>query len=280
MDVSLETRASPDNVHVDFEWQDIPLTGFALPAARPHSIRLHHVGSRLGTDSALIEGSDFVIRVARTAARLRQAGMLIRRMYATKGYRWDAGDEIPEGPSQVTFLMCNTQRAFGTLTLRFESEVGLLADHLYRTEIDGFRASGRVCELAWFAVDPKHGSREMLASLFHLVYVYARVRHRVSNMFIEVNPRHVSFYRRALGFRPAGEQRTCERVGAPAVLLRLDLHHADRQIERYAGTKDPTERSLYPHFLPPQEHQAVCRRMGGGPCSAAGCPLSSRCHAI
>jgi hypothetical protein len=50
-----------------------------------------------------------------------------------------------------------------------------------------------------------------------------RERADITDMFIEVNPRHVPFYRRAFGFRVAAPERTCPRVLAPSVLLRLEV---------------------------------------------------------
>jgi len=53
----------------------------------------------------------------------------------------------------------------------------------------------------------------------------------VTDAFVEVNPRHVSFYRRAFGFLVASEERMCERVKAPAVLLRLRLEALEAQMQ-------------------------------------------------
>jgi len=49
------------------------------------------------------------------------------------------------------------------------------------------------------------------------------IANRIDDVFIEVNPRHVSFYRRTLCFKVAGEPKECPRVGAPSVLLRLTI---------------------------------------------------------
>ena len=38
-----------------------------------------------------------------------------------------------------------------------------------------------------------------------------------------MNPRHVSFYSKVLGFVVAAGEKVCERVRAPSVLLRLEL---------------------------------------------------------
>ena len=210
----------------------------------------------------LLARPDFEVHLADSLFARRQAAALVARMYATRGYDWEHGDELPRGARQVTFLVRGDRGPQGTLTLRFDSGQGLLADELYRTELDACRARGGIaCELVWFAFDPGSGSKELLASLFHLVYIYARLLSRASDMFIEVNPRHAGFYRRSLGFCQVGPERTCNRVGAPAVLLRLDLAHADRQIARFAGRLDSSERTLYPYFLSSVEREDLFRRI-------------------
>jgi hypothetical protein len=56
-----------------------------------------------------------------------------------------------------------------------------------------------------------------------MAYLCGRVIHGVTDAFIEVNPRHATYYKRLYGFETAGSPRTCPRVNAPAVLLRLRL---------------------------------------------------------
>jgi len=57
-----------------------------------------------------------------------------------------------------------------------------------------------------------------------------RSMHGVTDVFIEVNPRHVGFYQRALGFAVAAGERFCERVKAPSVLLKLELADLERRL--------------------------------------------------
>jgi hypothetical protein len=63
----------------------------------------------------------------------------------------------------------------------------------------------------------------VLASLFYLAHAVGRTVHDVTDVFIEVNPRHVAFYSRVLGFVVAAGEKFCERVRAPSVLLQLEL---------------------------------------------------------
>ena len=67
-----------------------------------------------------------------------------------------------------------------------------------------------------------HDPKRLLAALFGALH-RMMVVHELADVFIEVNPRHVSFYRRALCFTVAGPERICPRVGAPAVLLRMSV---------------------------------------------------------
>jgi hypothetical protein len=54
-------------------------------------------------------------------------------------------------------------------------------------------------------------------------------------VFIEVNPRHASFYRRAFGFVIAAGERFCERAMAPSVLLLGDLKQFEQRARAVAG---------------------------------------------
>lgn len=222
--------------------------------------------SSLGADvqEVLLERSDFHIRLASTRGHRSQVSMLINRLYTWRGYKWEINGDLPHGPNQITLQTCNGEYVFGTLTLRLDSNSGLLADELYCAEIGAYRAAGaKVCELAWLAVEPEFGTKEVLASLFHLAYIYGRRVHGVTDVFIEVNPRHVGFYEQMLGFRRAGELRICPRVNAPAVLLHLELDHVDEQIELSGGHRGRRKRSLYPYFFTKLEQEGLYRRICG-----------------
>ena len=236
----------------------------SVPSRRPrHRPRSHVSASPAAphSDSVLIARPDFNVRLADSAKVRRDAASLIRRMYATRGYRFDA-NELPASPHHVTFMVHGDSEAIGTLTLRFDSADGLLAAQLYGPELEACRGrQGIACELAWFAFDPQQGTKELLASLFHVVYIYARLLRRATQMFIEVNPRHAGFYRRALGFRVVGPERVCQRVGAPAVFLCLDLAYADQQIEQFAGRGEPIGRTLYPYCLSAIERENLYHRI-------------------
>ncbi len=123
---------------------------------------------------------------------------------------------------EITFFAADSTTTLGTVTLRLDGPEGLLAEATHRKVVQRARFAGRrIGELTRLALAEGVDSQRVLASLFGIVYAVGRVIHGVTNVFIEVNPRHVAFYARALGFVVAGEARFCERVRAPSVLLHL-----------------------------------------------------------
>lgn len=202
----------------------------------------------------------FKIRLANTEGRRSSASYLVQRMYAWRGYK-ASGPRV--APNRVT-LVAGDDNALATISIGFDSPDGLLVDDLYHDEIESLRASGgRLCEFTKLAVDCSDRSREVLAMMFHIAYMYARRLHRCTDILIEVNPRHVRFYRSMLGFEVLGPERTCPRVNAPAVLLRLRLDHAQEQLARYGGHRElaATVRSLYPLGFSPAEENGICGRL-------------------
>lgn len=184
-------------------------------------------------------------------------------MYATRGYQTESTSVFSDSPNQYTFEARNEHQLLGTLTLTIDSDSGLLADQLYKNEIDTFRNEGKnVCEVSKLAFTPNTSSKQIFAALFHIAYLYARFLHGVEAAFIEINPRHVRFYKSTLGFSQIGDQRTCPRVDAPAILLGLDLNHMKDQIVQHAGLNPEDKGKLiYPHFLTPRVASQVLNKI-------------------
>ena len=113
------------------------------------------------------------------------------------------------------------------------------------------------------AVEHMVRSKAVLAAIFHIAYIYA---HRISgctDLLVEVNPRHVRFYRSMLGFEICGQERIDDRVGAPALLLRLSFAHAEAEIARLGGHAELAEklRLLYPLFFSGEEERGIEARL-------------------
>ena len=201
----------------------------------------------------VLERGGYRVHLADSSGQ-HSANMLVERMYSWRGYDTEALATPSHNPNRITLQASHGQYLFGTLTAGLDSQEGLFADMLYPEEVNCFRLMGRkLCEMSKLAVDPQHGSKEVLASLFHLAYIYVHIIHKATDVLIEVNPRHAAFYERRLGFRQVGEMRTCPRVNAPAVLLQIELSYMQAQIARHGGSRDPREKSLYPYFFSTDE---------------------------
>lgn len=179
----------------------------------------------------------------------QSASLLLGQRYAWRGY---AGcHRIDEHPNRVT--LCATERGdtVGTVTLGFDSAEGLLADEDFKDVIDDYRLQGgRVCEITKLAIAPRANTRQTLASLCHVMFIYGYTKHRCTDVFIEVNPRHRRYYETMLGFQCLGDLRHNKRVHAPSYLLWTSLDHVAQQISALggAGERRKMPRSLYPYF--------------------------------
>jgi hypothetical protein len=205
----------------------------------------------------------FKIRAADSSGHRSSASILINRMYATRGY---ATSPLPDRdvPDRITLTASDHDDVMGTISIGFDSEIGLLCDDLYREEINLLRAQGwRICEFTKLAMDSVVRSKRVLASLFHVAYIYAHRIKGFHRLLIEVNPRHVRYYQRMLGFEVAGGKRMNRRVNAPAVLMMLDFNHAHDEIGRIGGRSDlaESERSLYPYFFSVAEEAGIVSRL-------------------
>ncbi|HRP94698.1 MAG TPA: long-chain N-acyl amino acid synthase [Rhodocyclaceae bacterium] len=243
-------RFGPTHALLDATRSDIQA---AYPHARMPPLNSHFVFTRSG----------YHVRFAHGSAHLqKQVGQLVHSMYDARGLQIQGSAPQSQRAGQTTLAACTGDHVFGTLTLGIDSPIGLLADTLYRKEIDDVRAGGgRVCEVTRLAVDSTVGSPDVLATIFNIAFILARHVHHMTDLFAEVHPRHAGFYQRLMGYRIAGPERTCPRVGAPAVLMHLCLDHAEQQIRKLAGNPDTGERSLYRHFLPQPQQQAVVREL-------------------
>ena len=152
-----------------------------------------------------------------------------------------------------------------TITVGLDSQPsGLAVEALYPDEVNALREAGhRLSEFTKLAVDNVVRSKAVLAAIFHIAYIYARRIRQCTDVLVEVNPRHVRFYKSMLGFEVCGEQRVDPRVSAPAVLLRLELAHAEAQIAQYGGHAEMADsvRLLYPLFFSPAEEAGIEGRL-------------------
>ncbi|MES2758055.1 MAG: GNAT family N-acetyltransferase [Pseudomonadota bacterium] len=238
----------------------------ALDSVEPVSAEQDFVEQATMSSNALedviVNQDSYGIRLTDTPEGRNSASMLINKMYAWRGY---AGThQFSDDPNRITLTSTDKGEVVGTLTIGIDSAIGLMADQVFKDEIDGYRARGaKLCEFTKLAFDTEARSKTGLANLIHLAVIYARDIHGCTDIFIEVNPRHRRFYERMLGFQRVGELKINPRVNAPAYLLRCSLAYMTEQIQKYGGTftSPDNERSFYPYFFSPREEQGIINRL-------------------
>ena len=217
---------------------------------------------RPGIREHAMDRKEFKIRLADNQGQRNSASMLIKKMYSWRGYESSFSND--EQPNRITLVASSGDLTVATITIGFDSAIGLLVDELYQDEIDILRQRGRrLCEFTKLAVDSGIRSKQVLAAIFHIAYIYSRDIQGHTDLFIEVNPRHVRFYEKMLGFVKFGDEKVNKRVNAPAILLWLELDYARSQIDKFGGRNElsETEKSLYPYFFSPPEEQGIANRL-------------------
>lgn len=217
----------------------------------------------------------FAIHAADSHQHRQAASQLVHRRYLQRGYRrgQGAGAESPQEPHLLVFSATGSEGPLGTLGVRLDSALGLNADVVFGAELDALRAAGhQLCEFTQLALDADTASKRVLAALFHTAYLHAYKLQGKRTLVIEVNPRHVAYYRRMLGFRVCSDVRINPRVQAPAVLLCLDLAHVEQQIALHGGRPERASelRTLYPYAFSAHEEAELLLNLGQAPRAASG----------
>lgn len=210
-------------------------------------------------------GVDYRIRVASNRDTRERAYRFAHRVYRDSGYAPEGTEMIvskfDSDPQTFTLLAEDSSgREAGTITVIFDSGNGLPCDEIFSAELNGLRGNGRrLVEVTRLAIDKDHArSKLLLIHLFNFESIFAREVKRYTDQIIEINPRHVNYYRRLLAFEQAGPERPCPRVnGAPAVLLRLDHSVQKQEIARTRLAQRSFSRSLYAHFCSLDQEEPI-----------------------
>lgn len=238
-----------------------------IVAVSPYALKdmsLPAEGAHDSNEPSTVRQQNFKIRLAHSDERVNHASLLVKRMYSQIGYDVPGMQKLPD---RITLMASQDDVVVGTLTLGIDAGRGLFADENYKAEVDKLRAENRkICEMTKFAVDQTRGSKRVLAALFHIAYIYARVLNNRTDVVIEVTPKHAPFYKRMLGFEQLGEERLNTRVHTMGVLLWMEIAHMDREIERWGGMGEKAvgERSLYPYFFSKADEAGITQRLLSG----------------
>ncbi len=204
----------------------------------------------------------FKFRIAQNHHHLDSANQLVHKRYSWRGY--ETKGVMAHDPEKTTVIAYSNELPAGTLSISSDSNMGLLADQLYHDELNRLREQGcSLCEFRNLAVDSETRSKRMLASLFHIAYLYPYSISGNTDGVMEVNPRHAGFYEKRLGFTRIGSEKICPRVNAPAVLMRTKFSKTAEMVQKFGGLMDKArnEKSLYPYFFSPTEEADILSRL-------------------
>ena len=218
------------------------------------------------------DGHGYRIRVASDRKSRERAYRLAQKVYEESAYAAGGPEAVSVHdydalPETFTLLVEDESgAAVATVTLVFDGDRGLPCDEIYAEELRELRQQGRrLVEVTRLAISSENRNNiDLLLSMFNFIYIFARRVRNHSDFVIEVNPRHVKYYRRLLRFQIVGPERPCPRVqGAPAVLMGLDMARAEEEIQ-HARRDAPRPRkapkkNLFAHAMGPREEYSVAR---------------------
>ena len=229
----------------------VPLVPMSLPEGSPHP------------EENVTERQQFWIRVADTRERREQAGLLVDRMYAWRGYTHE--NILRETPHTITLVSYGRDgRVIGTVSIGMDAPgYPLIAEEGYPTEISALRAQGkRIAEFNGLAVDSEIRSKLVVARLFHIAMLYPYGLYGYTDCVIEVTPAHARFYERMLEFDRLGKERICPRVNTTGVLMHKNFAEAAEKIARVGGLLDKSgDHTLYSYGFSPQDAEGILGRL-------------------
>ncbi|MDX9786988.1 MAG: hypothetical protein RBT11_09440 [Desulfobacterales bacterium] len=194
------------------------------------------------------------IKIAETPEEYEQALALVYQEYVQSGY---VANPTPEGkifsvynllPETAVFVAKSYLTVISTLTQIFDSELfGLPMDSIYREELRGLREEGRkIVELGALATKKDFRWQNLFMYLCQIMYWYAQYK-KVNDLCITINPKHVRFYKTIFLFEEYGPEKQYPKVGAPAVLLRLNMDDIEHKLKRVYSDFD-FDCNLYKYF--------------------------------
>lgn len=190
------------------------------------------------------------------------ATRLVEEQYRSRGYELSS-THAKRKPVSITIIADYGGYIEATLTVAFEMGHGLNADKTFPNEIDQFRLESKLlCEFTKLAASRDHTkSHKSLAGIFHAAYLLAHCIRRIDQLVIEVNPRHVGYYKHLLSLKELSGIAHNEKVGAPAVLLGIEFSKVAKLIAHAQRGGKFEHRSLYPSFFDLHTEKLLLERL-------------------
>lgn len=213
----------------------------------------------------ILESKGLCVRHAESRADLKKVFELRYNVYLEKGYALNNESKLDVTSfdaklNTLILLVANAKNeVVGSMSLYYDDFNFLPADTIFKDELNLLRKEGvKFVEVSKFVVRHDYqNQKEIILSLINTSFIHSFRIMNFDSFIIEVNPHHVVFYRRLLGFEQLGEIKECPRVNnAPAVLLICSKDKYLNAIDKGIFEK----RSLYNYFLNKEiEHSIIAK---------------------
>ena len=215
-----------------------------------------------------IKPAKFKIKIANTLEERESVFQLAYQIYLEKGYikanpqKWLVQNYDAHQETIILMVQDQNKKVAGSLTLVFNEKNKLPAEKIYGDEISSLKPKAeKMVEISRLVINHEYrNSKEVLLLLINYLMIYAYHVKKYDSLVIEVNPRHKNYYVTLLNFEAIGIEKACPSVqNAPAVLLHLPLIRYQLEVIRcsFSSYQNKKERSLYPHFLKPEQEKLV-----------------------
>lgn len=172
----------------------------------------------------------FSIQVAQSFEDKLKAYQLIYQIYQEKGLiepnqekRWYS--IFDASLSATTIVVKKAGEVVGCLTMIFDDTLGLPADELFKNEVDRQRLnSQKIVEIISLGIKKDvRGANKIFKKLFEVNLYFSYYFHGAEDCIITVNPSHVKFYEKKMGYKRLSDSLSYKKVnGAPAVLMQIN----------------------------------------------------------
>ena len=152
--------------------------------------------------------------------------------YAKKnsyGLRFSLRDLLPE---TMTFVARDGKKLVGTVSIISNSVAGLPSKAIFKKEVEKLELGGKIiAEGTRFACVDDASSKGLNSTAFNLLkwfFQWGQVR-KVHDLILVINPRHLVFWEKILGFEVLAEQEDYVYAnGAPGILMRYNVEQANK----------------------------------------------------
>lgn len=215
-----------------------------------------------------VKPSEFSVKVANTLEEREEVFHLAYNVYLAKGFVKKNANELLINPydadpdTLILMVKDSNNKIIASVSLVFDGLSKLPAEKIYSDELKVLkRKNEKIAEISRLVIDPNYrNSKEILVLLFNYLYIYTDYIKQYTCLAIEVNPKHIAYYKALLNFKEIGSEKLCPIVqSAPAILLYLSLSEGKKEVSRILNLpdKDQKSRSLFKYFIAPEQEKLV-----------------------